>query len=125
MSGSAEEKLTLVKFPKGTVLYSEGDSNDGRMFVVSEGIISASRKVAGKEQVVYQCAQGDIVGEVSFLTGEPRTATCVVATHEARLFELDNDTFEEMIHTNPEIALKVIRSLADKLRSVERRAEHA
>lgn len=122
---SATEKLKLVTFPKGTVLYNEGDPNNGKMFVVSEGIISASRKVAGRDQVVYQCTQGDIVGEVSFLTGEPRTATCVVSTYEARLFELDNDTFEEMMHTNPNVALKVIRSLADKLRSVERRAEHA
>lgn len=120
-----KEKLRLVTFPKGTVLYHEGDPNNGKMYVVSEGIISASRMVAGREQIVYQCAQGDIVGEVSFLTGEPRTATCVIATHEARMFELDNDTFEEMIHSNPNVALKVIRSLADKLRSVERRAEHA
>lgn len=120
----SKEKLKLVTFPKGTILYKEGDPNDGKMFVVSEGIISASRRVGGKEQIVYQCAQGDIVGEVSFLTGEPRTATCLVATHEARLFELDNDTFDEMIRTNPNVALKVIRSLADKLRSVERRAEN-
>lgn len=119
-----EEKLKLVSFPKGTVLYREGEPNNGKMFVVSEGIVSAYRIMGGREQVVYQCAQGDIVGEVSFFTGEPRTATCIVTTHEARLFELDNDTFDEMVHTKPNVAIKVIRSLADKLRAIERRSEH-
>ncbi len=125
MADSKNDHFKLVAFQKGTVLYREGDSNNGKMYVIREGIVSAKRTISGKEQVVFQCAPGDIVGEVSFLTGEPRTASCIVATPEARLLELTNDTFEEMICDNPILALKVIRSLADKLRSIERRTEQA
>jgi len=125
MAESKNDLFTLVAFRKGTVLYKEGDANNGKMYVIREGIVSARRTISGKEQVVFQCAPGDIVGELSFLTGEPRTATCVVATPEVRLLELNNDTFEEMICENPILALKVIRSLADKLRSIERRTEQA
>lgn len=118
-----EEKLKAVSYPKGTVLYHEGDPNNGKMYVVNEGRIEASVKIHGQDQTLYQCGQGDIVGEVSFLTGEARTATCVVISHEVRLFELTNDTFATMIREDPNVALKVIYSLVDKLRSVERRLE--
>ncbi|MFN7976123.1 MAG: Crp/Fnr family transcriptional regulator [Acidobacteriota bacterium] len=120
-----EPRLKLLTLPKGSVIYREGDGNNGKMYVVHDGIVTAKMTVQGREQVVYQCTQGDIIGEVSFLTGEPRTATCEVSTAEAHVYELTNETFEEMIAQDPKVAIKVIRSLSDRLRSVERRFEQS
>lgn len=121
----AAPRLKLVKLPKGTVIYREGEENNGRMYVVSEGSVCATRTLRGKERIVNQLTQGDLLGEMSFFTGEPRNATCTVNSSEARLFELTNDTFAQMVKRDPTVALRVIASLVQKLQMAERRADRA
>ncbi|MFN7976226.1 MAG: hypothetical protein U0166_28490 [Acidobacteriota bacterium] len=45
-----EEKLKAVSYPKGTVLYHEGDPNNGKMYVVNEEDRRASVKIHGRDR---------------------------------------------------------------------------
>ena len=72
---------------------------DGRsMFVVIEGAVRVSLEPSGQD--VARIPQGGFFGEMSMLTGEPRTAT-VTATDDAVLLEITTETFRELARRRP------------------------
>ncbi len=101
------------EFPRGTVLFREGDP--GReMYVLQRGRVTISRSVAGTEKVLSTLGQGEFFGEMSILTGRPRSATASVA-EDARILVLEARTFEAMVRSNAEIAIRMIKKLAERL----------
>jgi CRP-like cAMP-binding protein len=101
------------EFPAGTVLFEEGQPGDD-MYIVVSGEIELRRQVGASERVVAVLPPGEFFGEMAILNARPRSATAVVRT-AARLFVVDGTTFEAMLHARPEIALRIIRSLATRL----------
>ncbi|MCP4385946.1 MAG: cyclic nucleotide-binding domain-containing protein, partial [Hyphomicrobiales bacterium] len=62
-------------YPGGAVIMAEGDFGDA-MYVIVDGAVSVSfRDRHGGERRVTDLKAGDIVGEMSLLTGMRRTAT--------------------------------------------------
>lgn len=115
-----EESLTQrfsKEFPRGTVLFQEGDP--GReMFVVQSGKVAITRAGGGREKVLALLGQGEFFGEMSLLTSKPRSATASVA-EDARLLVIDPRTFDAMIRGNAEIAVRMIKKLADRLHEAD------
>jgi CRP/FNR family cyclic AMP-dependent transcriptional regulator len=101
------------EFPAGTVLFEEGQPGDD-MYIVVSGEIELRRQVGESERVVAVLPPGEFFGEMAVLNARPRSATAVVRT-AARLFVVDGTTFEAMLRARPEIALRIIRSLATRL----------
>ena len=94
-----------------------GDS----LFVVSEGL--ARVLVAdpdGSTSAVARLRRGDVIGEMSLLTGEPRSATVVAAT-ETTALELARDDFAALISRFPHILLNLNRILSRRLAAVTAR----
>ncbi|HET7499781.1 MAG TPA: Crp/Fnr family transcriptional regulator [Kofleriaceae bacterium] len=100
-------------FPAQTVLFEEGQPGDD-MYIVVSGEIELRRQVGDAERVVAVLSPGEFFGEMAILNGRPRSATAVVRA-AARLFVVDRTTFEAMLRARPEIALRIIRSLATRL----------
>jgi CRP-like cAMP-binding protein len=46
---------------------------------------------------------GDFVGEISLMTGEPRTATCLAST-DVLAYELGHATLQELLTSRPALA---------------------
>lgn len=116
---SLEERETLandcrpVELRKGTVLMRQGDAAIS-MFIMMEGAISVAIKTAsGEEQEVAVSAAGDVVGEMSLMTGAPRTAT-VTALTRVRVLEITRETIDEMLKKNPELFERFSRVLAQR-----------
>ena len=95
---------------------SEGQrlTEEGRrgreFFVLVEGAVvvrRGSRKLA-------DLGTGDWFGEIAILTYKPRTAT-VTATSPVRLLVMGDREFRRIVETTPRIALKVLRSVAERL----------
>ncbi len=116
----APSEFDVIELEPGEILFREGDPNNGRMFIIRSGQMSIIKTRGGTDYEVNTASQGDLIGEVSFLSGEPRTAT-VRATTKCSLFSLSNETFEKMVLRNPQIGLKVIRRLVASLREFEKR----
>lgn len=120
----AEEPLSQrfsKEFPKGTVLFREGEP--GReMFVVQSGKVTITRGGGGREKVLAVLGQGEFLGEMSIVTSRPRSATATVA-EDARLLVIDPRTFESMIRGNAEIAVRMIKKLADRLHEADDQIE--
>lgn len=68
----------------------------------------------GSEAAVGDIGPGELVGEMSLLTGEPRGAT-VRAVRDSRLIEVPADIFTRHILGHPKAAVGLARLLADRL----------
>ncbi len=108
-------------FPAGEVLFEEGQPGDF-MYVVQEGEIEIRRQVGETDRVLAVLPPGEFFGEMAILNGRPRSATAVCRTH-ARLIVIEGKAFEAMLRARPEIALRIIKSLATRLESANQHVE--
>ena len=94
---------------EGDVLTKKGEL--GReFFLVLEGV--AACRVGQRE--VRRFGPGEFFGEMALLHGGVRTAD-VVATSEMVLLNLGAREFKTMLRTTPEIGIKMLANLADRL----------
>ena len=63
---------------------------------------------------------GDFFGELSVVAGQ-RSSSRALAVKQTRVLELDRATLEAMCLAQPEIAIRMIRSLVSRLVEAERR----
>jgi CRP-like cAMP-binding protein len=113
----AEADSLFAKFgkacPAGTILFREGDA--GRtMFVIHTGKVAIVKRVRGDDKTLAILGPGEFFGEMAILNAKPRTATAEVL-EDARLLEIDAKRFEQMVVTNTEIAVRLIKRLASRL----------
>jgi CRP/FNR family cyclic AMP-dependent transcriptional regulator len=101
----------------GEILFHQGDEG-AEMFVVRAGAIRIYVVANGVEKTLAVLGAGEFVGEMSLLTGQPRTASAVI--HEdADLLVVGGQILEDMIVHNTEVALRLIRKLARRLESTD------
>ncbi len=105
------------EIPRGTVLFREGEPGTD-MFVLQGGHVAISKRVGGAEKVLSTLGRGEFFGEMSILCGRPRSATATVV-EDARILVIDSRTFETMIRSNTEIAVRMIKSLAGRLSAAD------
>jgi CRP-like cAMP-binding protein len=108
-------------FEPGTVLFEEGQPGD-YMYVVQAGSVEIRRQVGETERVLAILPPGEFFGEMAILNGRPRSATAVVKAR-ARLLVIEGKTFEAMMRARPEIALRIIKSLATRLENANQHIE--
>src|ERR1051325_11563812 len=91
---SDEERQALVRemeleqHDEGSVIISEGQPGSS-MYVIASGEVKVfTRGTGGNTVYLAKLAEGDFFGEVSVLTGKPRTAT-ITASQPTELLRLD------------------------------------
>jgi small-conductance mechanosensitive channel/CRP-like cAMP-binding protein len=111
--GALAASFKTRKVAAGTTLVSQGEGGDS-MFLISEGvlIVRAHRK-EGNDADVTRLGPGEFFGEMSLLTGEPRSAT-VVALTDVCVHELAKDDLSPIMTTRPALANELARVLATR-----------
>jgi len=99
--------------PTGTVLFREGDEGT-TMYVLQSGRVRISKESKDSSKTLAVLGPGEFFGEMAILNRKPRTATAEVV-EAARLLVLDAKTFEAMVLSNVEIAVRLIKKLARRL----------
>ena len=95
---------------------SEGDrlTEEGQrgreFFILVEGAVAVRRG----ERKLADLRSGDWFGEIAILTHKPRSATATAAS-PVRLLVISDRAFRRVVETTPRIALKVLRSVAERL----------
>lgn len=107
--------------PAGTVVFREGEQGE-EMYVVQQGAVEIRRKLGSAEQALAVLEEGEFFGEMSIVTGRPRSATAV-AMKDSRLLAIDSQTFEAMLQAKTEVAARMIRSLAERLQRANQQIE--
>ncbi|MHB8879640.1 MAG: Crp/Fnr family transcriptional regulator [Myxococcaceae bacterium] len=110
------------EIPRGTTLFHEGEPGK-EMFVLQSGKISISKKVRDVEKVLAVLGPGEFFGEMAIISNKPRNATATVA-EDAKLLVIDPKTFEGMIRGNSEIAVRMIKKLAERLSEADAQIEN-
>ena len=96
------EGLNLATFEPGDVIVAEGAPGDS-MFILTEGLMKVYvRDPKGHYMMVKELREGEFIGEVSVITGKPRTAT-ITAAAECELLELDKPTLDQIISKHPRV----------------------
>jgi|GEM_PF-736820 len=98
-------ELKLLAFSDGQKVIEEGDSGDS-MYIIKSGQANVIAHLLGKRVDLAQLRDGDIFGEVGFLTGRPRTAS-VIASGKLQLYEISRLDIEKLIETQPDILAKI------------------
>ena len=107
--GALESALRTRTFPANGVICRAGDPGDS-LFVIVDGF---ARVLVGGRPVA-RLRRGDVIGEMSLATGEPRTATVTAAVPTTAL-ELSRDHVGALIAQEPRILENLSRVLSDKL----------
>jgi CRP-like cAMP-binding protein len=98
-----------LDFRSGKTLIEEGAP--GREFFV---LIEGTAEVQRKGRKIDTAGPGDFFGEMALLTDQPRNAT-VVTTSPVDALIITARNFRALVESNPLIALKVMRAVADRL----------
>lgn len=105
-------RLCYAPFTKGEVLTRQGATAHW-LYLVAEGEVLIRVSVDGIEREVTRMGSGSFFGEMSLLTGAPRSAT-VVALSDVECYRLDRQAFQDIVQRRPEIAEPIAAILAER-----------
>lgn len=99
----------------GEVIVREGEPGQS-MFIVVEGRVSITVGASAKEVAVTEA--GGYFGEMSLLTGEPRTAT-VTAKTDTTVLEIKSAPFATYVKSHPQVLDQLATSAAKRRRELD------
>jgi CRP-like cAMP-binding protein len=113
----------LTHFPEGHVLSREGDHGED-MYIVQSGKVAIKKRVRDGETVLAVLEKGDFFGEMAMLERLPRSASAEMQ-EGGDLIVISGDMFGDMIKSNPEIAVRMLRKQSIRLRDTNKQLEEA
>lgn len=108
----SSDRLT---YNAGQEIFHMGDPGDA-CYVVIDGQIDISVDRANGKDTLWLSTVGsnEIIGEIAIFGQVPRTATATAKTR-AEVLRISAELFRSVIRENPDAAIELIRSLADRL----------
>jgi small-conductance mechanosensitive channel/CRP-like cAMP-binding protein len=93
-------RVKILTYTAGEPIIRQGDPGTS-FYIIKEGHVQIqARDGEGNLFLTKDLNPGQFFGEISLLTGEPRSAT-VVALDEAELLRLDKEAFRKIMEDNP------------------------
>lgn len=108
------DSITRRAFQRNEVLFRDGDDGDS-LLILTEGLLDVTvrDRDGASEHRVGRVLPGEFVGEMSLLTGEPRSATVTTVTPSVA-YEVRGDVVRDLLHSRPEIAMMLSRVVAER-----------
>jgi CRP-like cAMP-binding protein len=108
----AEGAISRTFYPEDTIV-EEGTSG-GSLFIITSGAVQVTKQTPRNTRVeVTRLGAGDVIGEMSLLTGEPRTAT-VIALVPVSAIEVTKSNLEPIMKEVPELSDKFAEVMLDR-----------
>ncbi len=114
---SIQAELESVTLPGGSWLFREGDPGDS-LFLIARGRLQVWRDSGepGAEALLLgELSPGESVGELSLLTGDPRSAS-IRAIRDTLLLRMDRLAFHRLAASHPGLTLQLTGQIAARLR---------
>lgn len=107
-------------YPKGATLFNEGDRSD-HLVLIQEGRAKISYYTHdGREIILAVRGPGGLVGELSVLDEQPRSATATTL-EEVRAAVISADALRSFLTDHPRVALVLLELLSHRLRDADRK----
>lgn len=113
----------LSTVPEGAAIIEEGeevlDDEEG-LFLLIGGTVEVRKRAtdATDGQLLRTLGPGDFFGEMALIDARPRSAS-VFATSEVQYLAISRWDFHRRVRSDPDIALRIMATLAQRLRSKE------
>jgi CRP/FNR family transcriptional regulator, cyclic AMP receptor protein len=98
----------------GGVIFRTGEQAD-ELFVVKSGYV----RIQIGNRTMAELTADDIFGEMALIDSEPRSATAIAIT-DVELVPVSEKQFLFLVSQTPYFALKVMRTLAQRLRTMNK-----
>ncbi len=113
-------QLTRVRnYKKNMIVFMEGEPGEALFFVISGKVKISKTTEDGREQILHLLQHGDVFAEVVLIDGGPYPATAEVI-ETGQIGMILNRDVENLIRSNPDIAVKLLKILSSRLRMAQR-----
>ncbi|XP_032689620.1 neuropathy target esterase sws isoform X5 [Odontomachus brunneus] len=124
-----KDKVQIREVPAGTYLMKEESHKDVALLYVLSGSLIVSQRVsesrdAYQEVHMFSAHQGEIVGGLAVLTGEPSFYT-IRAKHPSRIALISKPTFFAIMRDQPTVVLHVAHTVVRRLSPFVRQVDFA
>lgn len=117
------EEIEHKTFDKGTMIFSEG-SEANTLFFINEGKIKLYKyNKDGKEQILHILTNGDFFGELDLIKSSTYKFNAK-AMDNAKICTLKKSEVKNIIMKKPEIAIKLLESVGERLAAIENLAQN-
>ncbi|HNI99988.1 MAG TPA: cyclic nucleotide-binding domain-containing protein, partial [Leptospiraceae bacterium] len=103
---------------EGTILFEEGDKGSDFYFLKKGKVEIYKVSGDGEKMILAVIEPGNIFGEMSMITGQPRAATAVCLTN-CHVSTANADNLEALILNSPEFSLQLMKTFANRISNSE------
>lgn len=111
---------SFVQFAAGDFIFNEGEEGSV-MYIIESGTVEILRRARGNKPLA-ELESGDFFGEMAILEDQPRFAAARAQT-AVRLLRIERAQFADLVQKNFEIAVRIMRKLAARIRRGEDQAQ--
>ena len=110
------DRLTWVEVSGGQTLMEQGAPGDSMYLSISGRLRAYVRDEDGVPRMVREMGRGQVIGEMSLYTDEPRSAS-VVAIRDSVLVRLDKAHFAELLASSSQVSMALTRQIIRRLQT--------
>ncbi len=117
------KSINHKEYSKGEVLFDEG-SIANNMFFVNEGKVKLYKYTRdGKEQILHILSEGEFFGELNLVNSSIHNFSAK-AIKDTKICILSNEEMKKIIIKNPQIGIKLLQSVGERLANMENLAQN-
>nr|WP_272509049.1 Crp/Fnr family transcriptional regulator [Clostridium ganghwense] len=110
--------IVTREYKKGETIFFQGDVSE-KLYIVSKGKIKIFKHTKeGKEQILYILSNGGVIGALNLLKKDKFDFNAE-ALENTRVCTLNKEDFDNVIIKNPQITLKILEKVYDRVVNVE------
>ena len=106
--------ITIRQYAKGEAIIRENEMGECA-YLIEKGRVEITREKDGTRNHIAFLEQGMTFGEMSMVDDLPRSAT-VTAVEETLVREVHRDNLYEMLSSNPDTMIKLLKGIFERLR---------
>lgn len=111
-------RLATQIFARGETICRQGEPGNTFYIIKSDKVEISTQNGVGRTVVLRQMTAGEFFGEISLLTGEPRSAT-VVAMEDSEVLRMNKEDMRIMLEANSQLAEHISEVLALRQQQLE------
>ncbi len=108
-------QLSFVNFRKDSYIFVEGNSNNDRFYIIQSGTVRTTSSSADSTGTTY--GPGDFIGVIPCMASHSQIETAIAAT-DISAISVKKEQYPALIAKNTPVAMKIIRTFATQMRSV-------
>lgn len=112
------KNFKAIDYEPGEMIINQGGEGNHLVYIMN-GKVEVIKEIDGSPEVVATLGSGDILGEMSLLTGEPRNASARAA-EKTRVVQFDERVFQySLINDEMPILRDIMIQLASRTQTAE------